>query len=56
MNHGDAITPQAQVQTQSTTEQQPDQPVTMDYKMTSHQAPQPSEMALHASDVENKAT
>ena len=27
-----------------------------DYKMTIHQAPQTSEMALHASDAENKAT
>ena len=48
--------PQAQAQTQSTTEQQPDQPVAMDYKMTIHQAPETSEMALHASDAENKAT
>ena len=38
-NRGDAIMPQAQAQTQSTTEQQPDQPVSMDYKMTIHQAP-----------------
>ena len=56
MNHGDAITAQAQAQTQSTTEQQPDQLVAMDYKMKIHQTPQTSEMALHASDVENKAT
>ena len=28
----------------------------MDYKMTIHQTPQTSEMARHASDVENKAT
>ena len=55
-NCGDAIMPQAQAQTQSTTEQQPDQPVTTDYKMTIHQALQTSEMALHASDAENKAT
>ena len=48
--------PQAQAQTQSTTEQQPDQLVETDYKMTIHQAPQTSEMALNASDVENKAT
>ena len=56
MNHGDATMPQAQAQTQSTTEQQPDQPVATDYKMTIYQAPQTSEMALHASDAENKAT
>ena len=48
--------PEALAQTQSTTEQQPDQPVTADYRMTIHQAPQTSEMALHASDAENKAT
>ena len=56
MKRGDAIMPQAQAKTQSTTEQQPDQPVVTDYKMTIHQAPQTSEMALHASDSENKAT
>ena len=56
MNRGDAITPQAKAQPQSTTEQQPDQPVTTDYKMTIYQATQTSEMALHASDMENKAT
>ena len=28
----------------------------MGYKMTIYQAPQTSEMALHASDAENKAT
>ena len=56
MNRGDEITPQAQAQTQSITEQQPDQPVTTDYKMAIHQTTQTSEMALHASDVENKAT
>ena len=56
MNHGDAITPQAQAQTQSTTEQQPDQQVTTDYKMTIHQALQTSGMAIHALDAENKAT
>ena len=56
MNHEDAITPQGQAQTQSTTEQQPDQLVAMDYKMTIHQAPQTSKMALQASDAENKAT
>ena len=55
-NHGDAITPQAQTQTQPTTEQQSDQPVTMDYKMKIHQRPQTSEMALHALNAESKAT
>ena len=33
-----------------------DQPITTDYKATIHQTPQTSEMAQHASDVENKAT
>ena len=37
-------------------EQQPDQPVAMDCKMTIHQTPQTTEMDRHASDVENKAT
>ena len=48
--------PQAQAQTQSTTEQQPDQLVTTDYKMTIHQAPQTSEMDLHVSDVDIPST
>ena len=56
MNCGDVITPQAHAKTQSTTEQQPDQLVATDYKMTIHQAPQTSEMDLHVSDAENKAT
>ena len=51
-NHGDETTPQ----TQSITEQQPDQPVATGYKMTIHQISQTPEMARHASDVENKAT
>ena len=55
-NHGDKTTPQTQAQTQSITEQQPDQPVTTDYKMTIHQTPQTPEMDRHASDAENKAT
>ena len=38
-NHGDAITPQAQTQTQPTTEQQSDQPVAMDYQVKIHQTP-----------------
>ena len=55
-NRRDKTTPQTQAQTQSITEQQPDQPVTMDYKMTIHQTPQTPEMDQHASDAENKAT
>ena len=43
-NRGDKTTPQTQAQTQSITDQQPDQPVTMDYKMTIHQTPQTPEM------------
>ena len=38
INHGDETMPQTQ--TQSITEQQPDQPVTMDCKTTIHQTPQ----------------
>ena len=56
MSRGDETTPQTQAQTQSITEQQPDQPVTMDCKMTIHLTPQTPEMDRHASDVENKAT
>ena len=37
--------PQTQAQTQSITDQQPGQPIAMDYKMTIHQTPQTSEMA-----------
>ena len=53
---GDETTPQTQAQTQSITEQQPDQPVATDCKMTIHQTPQTPEMDQHASDAENKAT
>ena len=56
MKCGDETTPQTQAQTQSITEQQPDQPVTTDCKMTIHQTPQTPEMDHHASDAENKAT
>ena len=55
-NRGDETTPQTQARTQSVTDQQPDQPIATDYKMTIHQTPQTSEMAQHASDAENKAT
>ena len=56
MNHGDETMPQTQAQTQSITEQQPDQPITTDCKMTIHQTLQTPEMDRHASDAENKAT
>ena len=56
MNRGDETMPQTQAQTQSITEQQPDQPVTTDCKMTIHQTPQTPEMDRHASDAEDKAT
>ena len=56
MNRGDETTLQAQAQIQSITDQQPDQLIATDYKMTIHQTPQTSEMARHASDAENKAT
>ena len=66
-NCGDETTLQTQAQTQSITEQQPDQLVTMDCKMTIHQTPQTPEMTIHqtpqtpemdrhTSDAENKAT
>ena len=55
MNCGDETTSQTQAQTQSITEQQPDQPITTDYKTTIHQTLQTPEMAQHASDAENKA-
>ena len=55
-DRGDETTLQAQAETQSITDQQPDQPITTDYKMTIHQTPQTSERAQHASDAENKAT
>ena len=54
-NRGDETTPQTQAQTQSITEQQPDQPIAMDYKTTIHQTLQTPEMAQPASDAENKA-
>ena len=56
MTHGDEMTPQVQAQTQSHTERQPDQLVTMVYTTTAHQMLQTPETAPHASDVENKAT
>ena len=56
MKCGDETTPQTQAQTQSITEQQPDQLVAMDCKMTIHQTLQTPEMDRHASDAENKAT
>ena len=55
-NRGDKTTPQTQAQIQSITEQQPDQLVAIDCKMTIHQTPQTPEMVQHASDAENKAT
>ena len=55
-NGGDETMPQTQAQTQSITEQQPDQPVAMDCKMTIHQTPQTPEIDRDASDTENKAT
>ena len=48
--------PQTQAQTQSITEQQPDQLIAMNYKTTIHQTLQNAEMAQPASDAENKAT
>ena len=54
-NHGDKTMPQTQAQTQSITEQQPDQLIAMNYKMTIHQTLQIPEMAQPASDAENKA-
>ena len=48
--------PQTQAQTQSITDQQPDQLIATDYKMTIHQTLQTPEMAQHASDADNKAT
>ena len=53
-NCGDETMPQTQAQTQSITEQQPDQLIATNYKTTIHQTLQTPEMAQPASDAENK--
>ena len=55
-NHGDKTTPQTQAQTQSITEQQPDQAVATGLQNDNPPNPSDPEMVRHASDAENKAT
>ena len=53
MTHGDAMTFQVQPQTQSHTERQPDQAVSMVYTITARQTLQTPETAPHATLEQN---